>query len=279
MRSALLSVAAAAVTTFGFTATPASASPGPTLRISQDAAGQVVVQQGATLPAGLVNVKITSAYTAADPETFQLRNGVTLQEMDAKIAEAGDWQADAAKAAEAMRWFVADTTFYGGLSAVGQVSYQTVLPAGSYYAAQVNNPSATARTFRVAGDGRATLPATGQSVTMKEPDRFVVSGPGGRLHRGPLRISNESGELHFAQFVQVRPGTTDADLTAWFGGGENPSVTGGAVLNFGTQSPGRASVVDVTLPSGTYALLDYIPDTTSGLPHAFGGMHAVVTVA
>jgi hypothetical protein len=281
VRSTILSAlaAAATVTALGFTAAPAWASPGSSLRISQDAAGQVTVQQGATLRAGLVDVGITSASTAADPETFQLRNGATLPQMDVKITEAGNWQADAATAAEAMRWFVDNTTFYGGLSATGQVAYKTVLPGGSYYAAQVNNPSATARTFRVVGDAHAALPRTDQSVAMKEPDRFVVSGPGGKLHRGPLRISNDSGELHFAQFVQVRPGTTDADITAWFGGGENPSVTGGAVLNFGTQTPGRASVVDVTLPSGTYALLDYIPDTTSGMPHAFGGMHAVVTVA
>jgi hypothetical protein len=272
--AAVVSVAA-----LGFTAAPASAASGSTLRIGQDAAGQVTIQQGATLRAGLVGVNVTSAYTAADPETFQLRNGVTLAQMDVKIAEAGDWQADAAKAAEAMRWFVDNTTFYGGLSATGRVSYKTVLSSGSYYAAQVNDPSATARTFRVAGTTHATLPATDQSVSMKEPDRFVASGPGGTLHRGPLRIANDSGELHFAQFVQVKPGTTDADLTAWFAGGENPSVSGGAVLNFGTQTPGRASVVDVTLPSGTYALLDYIPDTTSGMPHAFGGMHAVVTIA
>ncbi|MGI8329585.1 hypothetical protein ACRYCC_06435 [Actinomadura scrupuli] len=281
MRSTMMSALAAVVTvaTLGLTATPASASPDGTLRLSQDAAGQVAIQQGATLRAGLINVNITSAYTSADPETFRLRNGATLPQMDVKITEAGNWQADAAKAAEAMRWFVDNTTFYGGLSAVGQVSYKTVLSAGSYYAAQVNNPSATARTFRVVGNAHATLPATDQSVSMQEPDRFVVSGPGGKLHRGPLRISNNSGELHFAQFVQVQPGTTDADITAWFAGGENPSVNGGAVLNFGTQSPGRASVVDVTLPSGTYALLDYIPDTTTGMPHAFGGMHAVVTVA
>jgi 3D (Asp-Asp-Asp) domain-containing protein len=281
MRSTVVSALAAVATvgTLAFTATPASASPGSTLRVSQDAAGQVAIQQGVTLRGGLVNVNVASAYAAADPETFQLRNGVTLPQMDVKIAEAGNWQVDAAKAAEAMQWFVDNTTFYGGLSAVGQVSYKTVLPGGSYYAAQVNNPSATAQTFRVVGAAHAALPATNQSVTMKEPDRFVVSGPGGKLHRGPLRISNDSGELHFAQLVQVQSGTTDADITAWFAGGANPSVSGGAVLNFGTQTPGRASVADVTLPNGTYAVLDYIPDTTSGLPHAFSGMHAVVTVA
>jgi hypothetical protein len=280
VRSTMVSaLAAASVAALGITAAPASASTDSTLRVRQDAAGQVTIQQGTTLRAGLTNVSITSAYTAADPETFRLRNGATLQQMDVKIAEAGNWQADAATAAQAMQWFVDNTTFYGGLSAVGQVSYKTVLPGGSYYAAQVNNPSATARTFRVAGNAHAALPATNQSVSMTEPDRFVVSGPGGKLHRGPLRISNDSGELHFAQFVQVEPGTTDADLTAWFAGGANPSVSGGAVLNFGTQTPGRASVVDVPLPSGTYALLDYIPDITSGTPHAFGGMHAVVTIA
>jgi hypothetical protein len=38
-------------------------------------------------------------------------------------------------------------------------------------------------------------------------------------------------------------------------------------------------VVDVTLPGGTYALFDHIPGTTSGMPHAFGGMHTAMTVA
>lgn len=281
MRSRIVSslVAVVAVGTLGLAATPASASSGSTLRVSQDGAGQVAIQQGSTLRAGLISVNVTSAYAAADPETFQLRNGATLSQMDVKIAEAGNWQVDATKAAEAMQWFVRNTTFYGGLSAVGQVSYTTVLKDGSYYAAQVNNPSATARTFRVLGKTQATLPATNQSITLKEPDRFVVAGSGGKLRGGPLRVSNDSGELHFAQLVQVQPGTTDADITAWFAGGANPTLTGGAVLNFGTQTPGRAAVVDVTVPSGTYALLDYIPDTTSGMPHAFGGMHAVVTVA
>lgn len=53
-------------------------------------------------------------------------------------------------------------------------------------------------------------------LRMTEPDRFVVSGPGGKLHRGPLRISNDSGELHSAQLMQVlrnraspRPGTIE----------------------------------------------------------------------
>ena len=76
----------------------------------------------------------------------------------------------------------------------------------------------TAQTFRVVGNAYAALPATSQAVTMTEPDRFVVSG-GGKLRRGPLRISNNSGERHFAQFVQVQPGTTDADLAAWLSGG------------------------------------------------------------
>src|SRR4051794_6622154 len=49
---------------------PCGASSGSSLRLSQDAGGQVAVQQGATLRAGLVDVDITSAYTAADPETF-----------------------------------------------------------------------------------------------------------------------------------------------------------------------------------------------------------------
>src|SRR3954469_3406390 len=105
MRSTVVSALAAVATvgTLGFTATPASASTGSTLRVSQDAAGRVAVQQGVTLRGGLVHVNVASAYGAAAPETFQLRNGVTLPQMDVKIAEAGNWQVDAAKAAEAMQ--------------------------------------------------------------------------------------------------------------------------------------------------------------------------------
>jgi hypothetical protein len=273
----LAAVVTAVVTFSGAPASAATAAPGTTLSVRQDATGQVAIQKGRTLRAGLEHVDITSAFASGDPETFQLHPGATLERMGVEITTAGNWQVDPAAAAAAMRWFT-NTTFYGGLSAQGAVSYQTVLSAGCYYVAQVNNPSATARSFQVVGSSNAHLPVTAQSLRMIEPDTFVASGSG-HFHAGPTLIANDSGELHFARFVQAAPGTTDADVSAWFAGGADPTLAGGRTLSFGTQSPGRSAVLDLALPVGTYMVLDFIPDDQSGIPHAFGGMHTVVTVS
>lgn len=273
---AVLAVIAVAVTIIGLSVAPvAAALGGDTLRVSQNSSGAVVIQQGTLLHAGKIKVGVTSTSATADVEIFQLLNNATLAEMDVKIGEAGQ---GGAVAAAAMRWFEDNTRFYGGLSAVGTVSFQTVLRAGNYYVAQVNAPSSTAQSFRVIGNTNAYLPSTNQSVRMIEPDQFEVNAPSGHLKPGPITIKNDSDELHFVWFVQVNPGTTDADVTAWLSGGADPTLPGGQRLNFGTQSPNRASVVNLNLPSGTYMLLDFIPDDETGTPHAFTGMHTVVTV-
>lgn len=275
LKQAALVALAVTVALVGLVAAPVSAAPGNVLRISQNADNVVAIEQGTVLQAGNIKVRVTSVSTTADVELFQLLNGATLAQMDIKIAEAGQ---GGTVAASAMKWFEQNTRFYGGLSAQGTVSFQTVLRAGNYYAAQVNAPSATARSFQVTGSTNAELQFANQAVKMVEPDKFSVSAPGGYLRPGQITVKNDSNELHFVWFVQVKPGTTDADVTAWLSGGADPTLPGGQRLNFGTQSPGRASVVDFNLSAGTYMLLDFIPDDATGTPHAFAGMHTVVNV-
>jgi hypothetical protein len=276
-------VVTAAVMAIGVV-TPAAAATVNKLQISQNASGQITIQQGAILQAGpIVDVQVSSTYATADPEIFQLRNGVTLAQMDAKIVAAGQ---GGSTAAAAMVWFTQNTTFYGGLSAPGSDSFHLIMPAGSYYVAQLNpsatvKPSTTAKQFSVVGRSNAISPYADQSVQMNDvqTDRFIVNSFTGQLHTGALNIYNKSRELHFTRFVQVQPNTTNAQVSAWLAGtGSSPAVPGGSVLSFGTMSPQRYAQLDLNVNPGTYVILDFIPDTTTGNPHALDGMFLITTV-
>jgi hypothetical protein len=282
--SRLLTVATASVLMAGAAATHVSAAAVNKLQVSQNSAGQITIVQGQTLQAGpIVDVQVSSTYPAADPEIFQLRNGVTLAQVDAKIVEAGQ---GGAIAAAAMQWFTQNTTFYGGLSAKGSISFKLIMPAGTYYVAQLNpsatvKPSTTAKQFKVIGTPNATNPYADQSVQMNDvtTDKFLVNSFNGQLHTGALNIYNKSRELHFTRFVQIQPGTTNAQISAWLAGtGSDPTVPGGSVLSFGTMSPQRYAQVNLNVTPGTYVILDFIPDTTTGRPHALDGMFLITTV-
>jgi len=265
-------------------ATPASAASVNKLQISQNASGQLTIQQGQTLKAGpVIDAQVSSTYATADPEIFQLRNGATLAQVDAQIVLAGQ---GGQTAATAMQWFNQNTTFYGGLSAPGTVSFHLVMPAGTYYVAQMNpsgtvKPSTTAKQFVVAGRSSAIQPITDQTLKMNDvtTDRFIIESVSGQLHVGQVNVVNRSSEMHFARFVQVRPGTTDAQVDAWLAGGTDPTVPGGKVLGFGTVSSQRTALLDFGVTPGTYVVLDFIPDKVTGTPHSLQGMHLVVTVS
>lgn len=272
---------AAALSGYFGAGSPAAGAVRSRLVVRQAADQTVTIERGAMLAAGLARVEISSLFTGADPETFRL-HGMTLEEMAVLIAAAGNWQTDAPAAAAAMRRFTDDTTFYGGLSLPGEIWYRTVFEPGCYEinVAQVNNPVATARQFRVEGDtSDAQLPPTNQLIRIVSANEFAVSGPNGHLHAGPLTVTNESDELGFVRLVQVKPGITNDDVSAWFAGtAPDPTLIGGQSLGIGTQSPGRSLVVDLRLEPGDFMALDFIPSNITGVPHAFTGKHAVVTV-
>ncbi|HSE61536.1 MAG TPA: hypothetical protein VLA88_04555 [Candidatus Saccharimonadales bacterium] len=290
--TSLIAVLAAVLMVGGPAAPAAAAGSSNTLCISQDASGRISILAGAVLQAGpVVKVKVASAYSQADPEIFQLRNGATLAQMDVKITEAGQ---GGQVAADAMKWFLQNTTFYGGLSAQGSVRFDLVMPPGNYYVAQLrpvpaNNiwPSTTARSFKVSGTPRAIQPYADQKLTMTDAggvDRFSWLSTTGSLHNGPITIANRTGgignplgELHFAQFTQVAGSTTDAQIQAWLAGGPPPVFVGGA-YNFGTLSPQRPAHVYLNVPPGRYAVLSWIPDKDTGTPHALEGMYLLVDI-
>ncbi|MFB4320073.1 hypothetical protein [Actinomadura sp. 21ATH] len=98
----------------------------------------------------------------------------------------------------------------------------------------------------------------------------------------PVRVANRSRQFDEAIFMPVRPGTTRAEVGAFFaameGGPQAPAPFTGGPAGMVPLSPGRTAVLSVGLRPGTYALVTWITDYRTGRMHAAQGMHEIVTV-
>ncbi|MEU1071144.1 MULTISPECIES: hypothetical protein [unclassified Streptomyces] len=113
--------------------------------------------------------------------------------------------------------------------------------------------------------------------TAKGP-RFDVNG----LRRAGenVLVHNASDEIHEMGLQPVKRGTTDAQLQKFFASTPSgrPPFTGPS-LGLGAISPGRTALLQTHhLPPGTYALLCFVPDDKTGIPHVAEGMHKVVVL-
>ncbi|MGW2858506.1 hypothetical protein [Streptomyces sp. NPDC001205] len=125
----------------------------------------------------------------------------------------------------------------------------------------------------------------GAVVTTRETPagpRFDVRA----LHKAgePILVHNAADELHEMQLQPVAPGTTDAEIQAYFdrvaAGNPGPAPFTGPALGIGAVSPGHSVLLRAhRLPPGRYALLCFIPDDKNGVPHAFLGMHKVLELS
>jgi hypothetical protein len=110
-------------------------------------------------------------------------------------------------------------------------------------------------------------------------DRYVTPAtlPAG----GTVRVSNVSDTPHFMQLMRVRKGTTDGQVQKYFDSGAQgppPFAEKGPGVGMGVQSPGRSAFLTYDVPAGTYVMLCFVADDKTGMPHAFMGMHHVVTL-
>jgi hypothetical protein len=97
-------------------------------------------------------------------------------------------------------------------------------------------------------------------------------------------FSNASDEDHEVMFRPTQPGVTDDYITQFYdavlaGGPRPPSPWTGVQHGLQPVSPGLWAVVQIDLPAGPYAEICYVPDDKSGIPHAYEGMHVVVTLS
>lgn len=235
---------------------------------------------GSTLDAGLENVQVNSTFPGqstpqgfetADVERFQLLNGVSLSDVETELALATG--GNPAQAGPAMAWFDTNTRFFSGASVMEHARFTIVQNGGSYYAAQIwpTRVQATAKQFVINGTTTATLPAVSQVLTMQSNDTFAVSVGGSipKIKRTTLRVTNASGELHFARFMPVSSTTTISQATSWCANPAGPSpVTGNPPLGIGTMSGGVSINYDLsTYPAGRYIVIDGLPDATTGQSH------------
>ena len=162
------------------------------------------------------------------------------------------------------------------------------LAAGTYYVvdptpAFSGGAVALLQTFAVAGQPRKD-DDTGAAarVTMTPADRFQLSGhvPA----QGRIVVDNDANTIHFMDLVPVAKGTTDAQLQAFFDsfGPTGPTLPdpeiGPPVAGESVLSPGTQAVLGLDVPAGDYALECFIADDTTGMPHAFMGMHLIIHV-
>ncbi|MEY9877019.1 hypothetical protein ABH931_006541 [Streptacidiphilus sp. MAP12-33] len=244
---------------------------------------------GFTLPkevrAGFVTFDVsTKDATGHDLQGVQLHKGVTRAKLVADIREA--LNPDPKKAAAGIRHVQRDATLVGGAAVEPSTDVEDTIPLcqGTYWFfdfGQFFVPNAPPPVFHrldVKGPFHDRTPhfdAVIDQVDTKAGPRFVAPD---RLRDGATYlVHNKAPEIHELMFQRVNPGTTDHDLTVFLttGKGKNPfaeAVSRGA----SAQSPGRFQLLRFHPKKGHYALLCFIPDDQSGIPHAILGMHKVV---
>jgi hypothetical protein len=172
----------------------------------------------------------------------------------------------------------------GGASATVSVN----LSAGTYYLADLGDvPSVgelpTFTPLRVTA-GSAASPLSGQfSVQATSADRFAA--PNTWPHAGTVLFTNtDTSSMHFMDLQRVTPGTTDAQIQAYFdskGAGHAPALFLPGYPSAGNSdlTPGNSTLLTYDLPRGSYVLLCFASDPANGMEHALMGMHKVITLS
>ncbi|GAA1172374.1 hypothetical protein F4556_006448 [Kitasatospora gansuensis] len=252
------------------------------------------IQAPASAPGGLVTFHVTTDDPAGRAlQVFRPKAGITLDQVLADFTKAVA-STDPADTANGISAVEHEAEALGGVTVVPAVagSATTEISPGTVYlldfTAFLQDQSAPVL--------RSLELCAGPSADLAEfPDGIVITeetagGPRFRtenvtLADGRFLVHNASDEIHEMTLQQVPDGTTDAQLQAIYDAilAGNPPPQGGPAplsVGLGGISPGRTALYHAEhLPPGTYALICFVPDHESGLPHAFLGMHKVVVLA
>jgi hypothetical protein len=256
----------------------------------------VMTNAGFTLPketrAGFVTFAVSTKDAGGhELQGVQLHKGVSLAKLtaDLRLAVSNDPKQAAAGISAAER----DATAVGGAAVEPSTGVDVTIPLckGTYYFFDFDQlfvPGATItyHKFEVEGRFKGRIPAHDaeiDQVETKAGPRFVT--PKAIDPDDLILVRNKADEFHEAMFQRVNPGVTNAQLTKFFDAlknGQNPgfnpfaeNVSRGAAA----MSGGRIQLIRFHAQRAHYALLCFIPDNESGIPHAFLGMHAVVKLA
>ena len=107
---------------------------------------------------------------------------------------------------------------------------------------------------------------------------------------GTVKVRNNGNSVHLLAIGKVADGVTDAEVQAEYNklmmgvfptpGNDPANLLGAPEPATGADaiSPGHVSYLSYHLPEGTYLLQCFVDDDTTGIPHAFMGMHLIVHI-
>ncbi len=237
-----------------------------------------VTPNGFTAPTHLTAGSVTFRVTSTDPDGAWLglvrpRPGVTLERYLTDLE-----RAMGPNPVEGIKAVARDVEMFGGAATPATPASATlrVPPRANNRLdfRDVGQPDMSSRVHPVTVD-------PGHAHDIVRPRSTVVALDGRYLTpdtlRSPISFTNLSPQANEAMLLPVRPGTTLADLDAYFAHQAPPPFTNGPT-GIVPLSPGRTAVLGHHLPTGPYALVTWVTDVRTGKMFAAGGMRALVTV-
>ncbi len=225
----------------------------------------------ATVPAGYTAITIVNNGTTPHDASFvRVNPGVTIQQL---IAAANNSQDVAGFVA-----FLKVAQFYGGVSGVEPgTSNQLVLnlTPGTYGVADPEHFDAGLfASFTVAGPASDVAPPLADA-TITQRD-FAFDAPD-TIAAGTrtLEVRNIGAQSHELHLAKLDPGHTLQDVleaVQQSGPDTPPPPWAHDVTSVDGQGPGLTQWVTLNLTPGTYAMLCFMPDVNTGMPHALEGM-------
>ena len=214
---------------------------------------------------------------------LQLPEGLAL---DDALAQAGE-------ASESYPAFFYESVLPGSkaaLVAVGETSATSIIdltPGPGQWVVLDNTFSKPPVPFSVTGEMPADLPEPESTATLLMGEMYFELSDGSLVAGDNLiKIVNEGAQPHFVEVVGVPEGTTNENVAATIEMemGATPAAEPldfaqtMPVAFFAEQSTGVTAWAPVTLEAGTYAVLCWVTDPETGMPHAMMGMHDVYVV-
>ncbi|GII05179.1 hypothetical protein Pta02_71870 [Planobispora takensis] len=244
-----------------------------------------VTPSGFTAPETVRAGALTLNVRSQDPQgawigLVRLRPGVGLEQYLEHLRQAMD--DDPATSVAGGRAVAEDVVMLGG-AAAGHVpaAVTTVVAPGRYHLVDfrdVQEPdfARRVRSLRVVGPAAGARTPSPAPAVIKATDSGFVA-PRRLVSGSPVLVVNRSSQFNEAMLMPVRPGTTPADLDAFFAG------TGGYPFTAGPtgvvpMSPSRAALLTTALPPGEYALVTWVRNLRTGRMLAQEGMRELVNI-
>jgi hypothetical protein len=296
IRARLLSVTTAVAVTAAMvlsSATPATAAR-PSAAHTPVVSVVVTTADGISMPSTVHAGIVTFQFTQGDADYhavqgLRLNDGGTLDGVLAGFADA--LSGDLATQARGVGEINQGAILIGGALTfpTAAISVTVALTPGTYYFLDYADVGVVTP-VRV-----HTIQAVGTFLTTPLPsfNKVIIAEMQNGLPRfiAPTSLSakqtfffyNAADEDHEVMFRPTTPGITDDYITTFYdavlsGGPRPPSPWIDSQHGLQPVSPGRWAVVHIDLPPGPYAVICYVPDEMSGIPHGWEGMHQMVTL-